>query len=124
VLGLVTGIGVFAFVVVAVILGGGVAAVRRHLPQLGVLAGVVFAIPLLLPVLDEHSGGAFGVILIATSLLVILFRMNQLRSEPSEAKQRRRAAAQSLRTRLLLAALIVFVIFTAVLAAMLGRGSA
>jgi hypothetical protein len=62
-----------------------------------VLAGVVFAIPLVLPVLDEQSGGAFEVIIIAISLVVILFRMNQLRREPAEAKQRRRAAAQSTR---------------------------
>ena len=101
--------------------GGGMAAIRRQRRQLALLAVGLTAIALLVPVLPLQWGAALEILLLTGGLLLFAIRQLQRRKEPAELAERRRAATQSPRGRLLIAAVIVFTVFVAVLAATLGR---
>jgi small-conductance mechanosensitive channel len=122
-LGILSASGIFAFLLGAMVIGGGVASVRRQAPQLVLVAVGLLAIAVLVPALEEISGGVIGGALFAVSLLLIGARIAQRRREPVEAKERRAAAMRSPKLRWLIGSFVVFMVFVAVLAAFLGRTS-
>jgi hypothetical protein len=122
-LGLLTAFAAWAFLLGAVLVGGGVAVVRRRRALLALTLVVLIAIALAPPVLDELSGGVIGIALLGVSFLLIGVRIVQLRREPVEVKARRAAAMRTPRFRLLIAAFVAFMVLATVLAVVLGRMS-
>ncbi len=117
----VVAIGVFGLLVAALYAGDGMAGIRRQRRQLVVMGLVLAVLALVLPTLERFGGAAFGALLVAGSLVLAVIRFQQRRNEPIEVAERRRALMRSSRGRLLMAAVIVFGIFVALLAATLGR---
>jgi hypothetical protein len=122
-LGLLIAIGVWAFLLAAVLLGGGVAAVRRQRRVLALMAVVLIAIALATPVLEQLSGGVIGIALLGVSVLWIGAGIVQRRREPVEVQVRRAAVMRTPRVRWLIVLLVAFVVLISVLAAVLGRMS-
>jgi hypothetical protein len=122
-LGLLIAIGVWAFLLAAVLLGGGVAAVRRQRRVLALMAVVLIAIALATPVLEQLSGGVIGIALLGVSVLWIGAGIVQRRREPVEVQMRRAAVMRTPRVRWLIVLLVAFVVLISVLAAVLGRMS-
>lgn len=114
-------IGLFAFTIVALLAGGGMAAVRRQRRQLALLALALAAVALVVPLLERQWGDALLVVGLGVSVLLFAIRQRQRRGEPPELAEQRRAAMRSPRGRLLIVAVIVFTVFVTVLAATLGR---
>jgi hypothetical protein len=122
-LGLLIAIGVWAFLLAAVLLGGGVAAVRRQRRVLALMAVVLIAIALATPVLEQLSGGVIGIALLGVSVLWIGAGIVQRRREPVEVQVRRAAVMRTPHVRWLIVLLVAFVVLISVLAAVLGRMS-
>ena len=120
-LGLVAAIGTFAFVIGAMFLGGGTAAVRRQIGRITLLGFGLLAVALILPTLEDQSGGAFATALFAISVILIAMRTRREQRQPPEVLAQRTAIMRSARGRLLIWAFIGFVVFMAVFAAILGR---
>ena len=122
-LGLLTAIGIWTFLLGAVLLGGGVAAVRRQRTVLALMAVVLLAIALAEPALERLSGGMIGSALIGVSVVLIGVGIVRRRREPVEVRERREAATRRPRVRWLIAAFVAFMVLLTVLAAVLGRMS-
>jgi len=122
-LGLLTAIGIWAFLLGAVLLGGGVAAVRRQRTMLALMAVVLIAIALATPALEQLSGGVIGIALLGLSVLLIGAGIVQRRREPVEVQTRRAAVMRTPRVRWLIVGLVAFMVLMTVLAAVLGRMS-
>jgi hypothetical protein len=122
-LGLLIAIGVWAFLLGAVLLGGGVAAVRRQRTVLALMAVVLIAIALATPVLEQLSGGAIGIALLGVSVLWIGAGIVQRRREPVEVQVRQAEVMRAPRVRWLIVLLVAFLVLMSVLAAVLGRMS-
>src|SRR5438105_3103676 len=118
-LGVLIGFGVWAFLLVAVLVGGGVAAVRRQRALLALMLVVLIAITLAAPVLEQLSGGVIGTALLGVSFLLIGMRIVQRRREPVEVQARRAAAMRTPRVRWFIAAFVAFIVLMTVLAAVL-----
>jgi hypothetical protein len=116
-------LGVYGFVIGAMVMGGGVAAVRRQRQQLALLAVGFAAIVLLLPWLDTLTGGAIGIVGVGVGVLSLIVRAARRRREPAEAAERRAAAMRDPRIRWLVVGFVVFIVLMTVLAASLGRMS-
>lgn len=123
-LGLVIGAGTWAFLVGAMLIGGGVAAVRRQSRLLGLAAVLFVALAVAVPVLEQLSGGSIGIVLLGLSVLSIGARLRQRRREAPELTERRAAAMRSPRVRWLLAGWLAFLVLITILAAAIGRMSA
>jgi hypothetical protein len=114
-------VGVWIFLVGAVAIGGGVAAIRRQGLLLALLAPVLVGLVLLAPILEQLSGGVAGIVLLGVSALTIGIRLAQRQREPADVKEHRAAAMRSPRVRWLIGGFIAFMVFVSVLAAVLGR---
>ncbi len=118
-------IAIMVLVMGAMDLGGGTAAIRRQVPQLGLLAGALvvtlFAIPLLMSGLGDLS---FGLVLVGLNAAVfIAWALQRRRGEGPLVAQHWRQAFRLPAFRTLVAAWVAFLLIGTVLLIIAARAS-
>lgn len=70
-------ISTLAFAVGAIYIGGGIAAIRRQLPQIGLLALLIVAVALVAPLVARAEGSAFVLVLVVFNAAALLMWVRQ-----------------------------------------------
>jgi hypothetical protein len=111
----------WALFVGAVIMGGGVAAVRRQRLVIGLLGLAVLAMAIAVPLLDQLSEGAIAAVLLGVSVVLFAVRRARWRQQPQAIKERRAAVLRSGTFRWLIGAWVAFVVLVTILGVVLAR---